>query len=168
MDRNYGTRGWLFDDIVNFLLPLFRLSISSTFFRVALHLYDQTKVYDRQLYYVAKDPRDTIVSTANKQDNLSIVDRSKKKEKKKDRCSSVGSIIDRLLLCLDLFPLWLIIAEPIANFRKKNEKEIAWDIEMSEIKSLLKDDCEMWNCSVQFIILDYNWMLRAYWWSLEM
>lgn len=83
MDRNYGTRGWLFDDIVNFLLPLFRLSISSTFFRVALHLYDQTKVYDRQLYYVAKDPRDTIVSTANKQDNLSIVDRSKKKRKKK-------------------------------------------------------------------------------------
>ena len=115
MDRNYAIRRWLFDDIVNFPLPLFRLSISSTFFRVALHLYDQTKVYDRQLYYVAKDPRDTIVSTTNKQDNLSIVDRSKKKKKKERKKkrnkekrsmrSLVDNITDRLLFYLDLFSL---------------------------------------------------------------
>lgn len=108
MDRNYAIRRWLFDDIVNFPLPLFRLSISSTFFRVALHLYDQTKVYDRRLYYVAKDPRDTIVSTTNKRDNLSIVDRSKKKKKKKkDRCVHLSTVSPIVFSSLDLFSLWL-------------------------------------------------------------
>lgn len=131
MDRNYAIRRWLFDDIVNFPLPLFRLSISSTFFRVALHLYDQTKVYDRRLYYVAKDPRDTIVSTTNKRDNLSIVDRSKKKKKRKKIDAFTCRQYHRSSSSsLDLFSLWLkrdnhwIYCEFSKEKRKKKNHEI--------------------------------------------